>query len=91
MTEEEARQKWCPFARCGDTAGCNRNGSEFELKPYCIASDCMAWRWWDTLSDDGTGVHMVPTAHRPRHPLNDPNFPRPLEERWGYCGLAGKP
>lgn len=30
MTEEEAKTKWCPFAR---------------IDICCIGSRCMAWRW----------------------------------------------
>ena len=32
MTEEEAKQKWCPMMRQGDRIG------------TCIGSDCMMWR-----------------------------------------------
>jgi hypothetical protein len=39
MTEEQAKGKWCPFARVDIDSG-NR----------CIASACMAWRWAGTAS-----------------------------------------
>lgn len=46
VTEEEARKKWCPFARPrGD--GTNRNTVFADIVPdqtECIASQCMAWR-----------------------------------------------
>mgnify|MGYP000505886524 CR=1 FL=1 len=49
LTEEEARKKWCPASRASNanlTAGVNRRPSN-KVDPdcYCIASDCMAWRW----------------------------------------------
>ena len=45
LTEEEAKTKWCPFARSGNEAGCNRNGENgFAVAPHCIGSGCMAWR-----------------------------------------------
>lgn len=81
ITEEEAKAKWCPFARAighatdGATHAINRAypGGELDIEwSRCIASACMAWRWaekWDTLNDEyETG---------------------PLTR--GYCGLAGKP
>jgi hypothetical protein len=51
MTEEDAHQRWCPFARLPNgvnhvspsmvpsTQASIRDGS------HCIASECMAWRW----------------------------------------------
>jgi len=76
MIEEEAKTKWCPFARIlAGTAGTpalaasyNRS-SELE-EPRCIASACMAWRWIKTPGRDG--------------------YPDPSPTR-GFCGPAGAP
>jgi len=35
MTEQEAREKWCPQAR---------KGVVYTLEP-CLGSECMMWRW----------------------------------------------
>lgn len=53
----------------------------------CIASGCMFWRWFDHVTDDGTLCAPMPTAHLARSPDKE----RPLTERRGYCGKAGKP
>jgi len=56
LTEEQAKEKWCPFTRAvatfknGDDTVCasyNRAITSWELMEYthCIASGCMAWRW----------------------------------------------
>ena len=56
MSPEEAKTKWCPFARIGGSAGTegasyNRlflHGGEISHDAAtCIADQCMAWRWTD--------------------------------------------
>ena len=53
LTEEQARNKWCPHARMTDdhseaSGGNNRwLGVKGQENCNCIASDCMAWRWAD--------------------------------------------
>ena len=55
MTEEEAKTKWCPFARAqtADTDAApavNRTlRGGIDLGCHCIGSACMAWRWDDDL------------------------------------------
>ncbi len=49
MTEDEARTKWCPFARIadgepGEAVSVNRP-EPYGTVPHCLASVCMAWRW----------------------------------------------
>jgi hypothetical protein len=45
MTEDQARECWCPFAyREGFHAPQNRN-TDNSPKCTCLASKCMAWRW----------------------------------------------
>jgi hypothetical protein len=66
VTEDEARGKWCPFARRASTrsdydsvvramASINRIGEDGRPDPECrcVASDCMAWRRVDLLRNDG--------------------------------------
>ena len=53
-TEDEAKQKWCPFTRVydsfdGSAATANRGiggrPEPDEGNTRCIASGCMAWEW----------------------------------------------
>lgn len=80
LTEDEAKTKWCPFARYQGfrDGGVNRwkqsapADEPHALNPIpcrCIASDCMAWRWKDTTNP----------------------YPEDRAQWGGYCGLAGKP
>jgi len=80
LTEEEAKKKWCPFARepaetaDGSGVAVNRLPQQ-DAQPFvtpCLASGCMAWRWGLEDGDDDWG-HLQPSKTH------------------GYCGLAGKP
>jgi len=81
MTEEEAKTKWCPFAKVvmlpegtaavpmGRKVTRDQDNAVRTIGDHCIGSACMAWRW------------------------KDPTTPH-LDDRdalGGYCGLAGKP
>lgn len=47
MTEDEAKTKWCPFARISDgepPTSVNRPEPYGDV-PHCLGSGCMAWRW----------------------------------------------
>lgn len=82
MTEEEAKMKWCPWARCAlgirSNAGnkgfivANRGSEVGEVSnnAFCMGSDCMAWRLHGGVSS--TGVPNTASTN-------------------GYCGNAGKP
>ena len=52
MTEDEAKTKWCPMVRLAPLGpgesykkSTNRMGKG-DPDSCCIASDCMAWRWF---------------------------------------------
>lgn len=79
MTEDEAKQRWCPFARVGSSrnglGSMNREALSSEAdadlverNTRCLASACMAWRWVTLWADEE---------------------PDPPPERTGFCGLAG--
>lgn len=73
MTEDEAKTKWCPFARVLSSLQHgigNRDvrGGSYSPGALCIASACMAWRW------DVEGATANETHYSSTH---------------GYCGLAG--
>lgn len=77
MTEDEAKQKWCPMVRALFVVGqhgvaCNvfqKDGEDF--KAACIGSDCMMWRKV-ALTESLTDLYKEGA------------------ESTGYCGLAGK-
>lgn len=60
LTEDEAKERWCPFARYAVvskhvvSAAGNRFGDDvvpLDMNPKqsrCIGSACMAWRWQPT-------------------------------------------
>jgi hypothetical protein len=83
MTEEQARQKWCPMTRAlrgrmestpWGSVALSRAGvnvwisDEKEVRTKCISSDCMMWRF--------TGAKFVN-----RDSTVSPD---------GVCGLAGR-
>jgi hypothetical protein len=45
MTEAEARERWCPFARPVIWQGEAPTGAEAYAQTRCLAADCMAWVW----------------------------------------------
>ena len=87
VTVDDAVQRWCPHARQLDIhqspsatsklviSGYNRvDGGNI---PSCIASSCMAWRFYDPpLVRDIDLVTSDVVEVKPRR---------------GYCGLSGKP
>lgn len=97
MTEEEAKTKWCPFARVGSSTsglgGFNRfiepvaAGSDEKVR--CIGSACMAWRW--DGKDDGVLVREITKTDG--EPIEDAppgfrwRFGRTNSDRTTPCGL----
>jgi hypothetical protein len=74
VTEQEARELWCPAARVEThTAVASTNRGETRDRTYvrqavaCIGSRCMAWRW----SDTATPARPVLLSHSGRRPPDD--------------------
>lgn len=80
-TEAAARVHWCPFVRFSGAAtatdqawATNRGGGHGENAFYCLASDCMAWRW-DLTPEQSASRNKGATTEQ--------------SEAKGHCGLAG--
>jgi hypothetical protein len=95
MTEDEAKTKWCPFARqvgtIDNAVGSPQNGFSGNRFPddrvsLCLGSACMAWRvrhqWFDNAQQDPSWVDYAPYAFEPGEGQ---------ERDDGFCGLAGRP
>lgn len=88
MIEEEAKTKWCPFARDSgadySSPSFNRVNGAAGGGSKCLASSCMAWR--------KTGGAWVSRTHTPEQ-VAAALKPEDVNAVWsleGYCGLAGR-
>lgn len=94
-TEDQARQKWCPFASTAALPDSHpQGGTIYDTRGQstgftaCIASACMAWQWDDGQQNDfgadrpeGEGWKKVGSFWC--------RNPKPGDAwRPGYCGLA---
>lgn len=92
MTEEEAKTKWCPYARVqmGGSASAQLSSGHNRQAAYvnwaadntppgtrCIASACMAWR----------ETYVIANVDMSNYQWGSPVPMKTV----GYCGLAGKP
>lgn len=84
MTEDKAKEKWCPFARVSDKSdgplmAANRwAGNAFSNSSCCIASECMAWQPQESADFK---------AYADRE-FKKTGIRVPCDS--GYCGLASK-
>lgn len=94
MTEEEAKTKWCPFARFVIDAqtvfptgnrfdgqgGTSRTAVEASEQCHCIGSACMAWRW---LPSGGNRDKIEAIrAHREKHGSDLRTAKEAVEASW---------
>lgn len=93
MTEDEAKTKWCPFARDSETAGNRSILTPDDIRFPCIASACMAWRpdtrsrvW--RLNKDGSKAYSFAAADA-RQFQDDREFAVEAPGAVGRCGMAG--
>ncbi len=98
LTEDEAKTKWCPFARVGNKSGrahaSNRlaiqdsDKIDIPFNSFCIGSACMAWRQSQKRNPDWKPNHSFMSG-----PILHPDDEEPAhipDEAHGYCGLAGR-
>lgn len=75
MTEDQAKEKWCPMAIYKSFGNSEQKPSHHNhrIGSSCVASDCMMWQWKETLTLGPGSSGMVD-----------------ISDTDGYCGLAGK-
>lgn len=87
LTPEEARGRWCPFARVMATSGSlaasvNRGGDGSADEVRCLADGCMGWRWAPTLTVNNPTRAIGADGRQPG---------QRVDRTLGFCGPAGRP
>ena len=100
LTEQEAKERWCPFVRYTSIRGQGINrwvdDADRQVNPEparCIASQCMAWRWGQP-STETKWFAKPPETDEWRFASgenNGANYTRARPNRRGFCGLAWRP
>lgn len=106
ITEEEAKEKWCPFIRWvvneeNHLAFNNRiDQAEISLNEdqqggahsLCVASECMAWRWDKNYELDTGDKKPSGKGWKKRSIVGRMVWSRSFtgKDREGRCGLAGE-
>lgn len=89
MTEEEAKKKWCPFAK--PLVIGNKGWSTNQDDNYnCIGSYCMAWRETKVAIKKGELTSRVVEERIDGFTAEYGPAQEDIPAQ-GYCGLAGKP
>lgn len=78
MTEQEAKNKWCPMARMASPVSAHNRTADDEPEGRCVASKCMMWRWDDNVALSRDGKMYIRSSSE-----------RGGTSPGGYCGLAG--
>lgn len=96
MTEEQAKEKWCPFSNSPGSfltgaISINLTGRVGEIlhTSKCLGSACMAWHWEKKPNQDWKPEPGGMMSYPPR----DKRFDEPMyidDETEGHCGLAGR-
>ncbi len=91
MTEDEAKQKWCPMGRTlyqvgSVAAACNWfvNNHGENVATRCIGSGCMMWRA-NKMPQDYPAYKVTFDGEMMSSQQVD------IVDFGGYCGLGGKP
>lgn len=101
LTEEQAREKWCPLRKRGDVTenqwGSTIGRSGLQAQNCCIASGCAAWRWHEELNEESWNSAREAFEENADYEIPQrPAFQDSAEyQDWqtskcGYCGLAGR-
>ena len=90
LTENEAKDKWCPQVRAAadveDGNACNAGVAGLRVPFYscCIGSGCMMWRW-------SAPVHRRVITTATGDDLSDPGRPPTVPDSWVFCPADDDP